>query len=111
MDCYPVYPGFETLSIFILVDVREDFQERILHGFFRFTTVADNAQASYVQSLCELFVQAQLRTPFSRQPFISCTVVSFICLYKREKTSDRCISVTKLDKKKKGIITMPLSLN
>jgi len=65
MDCYPVYPGFETLSIFILVDVREDFQERILHGFFRFTAVADNAQASYVQSLCELFVQAQLRTPFS----------------------------------------------
>ena len=65
MDGYPVDPCFETLVVLILVDAGEDFQEGILHGFFRFAAVSDNAQASYVQSLGELFVQGQLRISFS----------------------------------------------
>ena len=81
MDSDPVYPRFETQMVGILVDAGEDFQERVLHRFFRIRRVTHNTQAGNVQSLCELFVQGQLRVSLSTSATINQLYCRFVHLY------------------------------
>ena len=101
MNSYTVHPCFETLSIPILVQAGEYFQERILHRLLRLRHVTDNTQTGDIQPLCKLLVKGELCSPVTTPALLDQMYICFFHfhIYKRRHPEKRCIFPARKSKK------------